>query len=134
MRISFYLLISVLALMTSNEAHAGLNWNVTERNLAGDPTHSEIETTFPFINEGKEPVTIKTMTSSCGCTLAELKKKTYAPGEGGKIDVVVHYTGDVPVIETSVTVVTDEPTAGPQELTVKVSVPVPVRKERIEIR
>lgn len=42
---------------------------------------------YPFINSGKEAVTVLDIRSGCGCTVPELKQATYAPGEGGVIDV-----------------------------------------------
>lgn len=46
-------------------------------------SHSE----FAFTNTSSHQVTISGITTSCGCTTAELEKKTYLPGESGKIEV-----------------------------------------------
>jgi len=42
--------------------------------------------TFAFENTGDEPVEIREIKTSCGCTTAELEKKVYAPGESGVIE------------------------------------------------
>ena len=37
------------------------------------------------MNEGQTAVTNESLKPSCGCTTAELEKKTYAPGEKGEV-------------------------------------------------
>ena len=46
------------------------------------------EAVFEFINIGDHPVTITKVSSSCGCTVPQLKKKLYQPGERGEIRAV----------------------------------------------
>jgi hypothetical protein len=41
--------------------------------------------TFPFTKTGDYPVTLSSTKSSCGCVVVGVEKKTYEPGEGGKI-------------------------------------------------
>jgi len=45
-------------------------------------------TTFEFTNTGKSPLEISDVRSSCGCTVPELPKTIYAPGETGTLTVV----------------------------------------------
>ncbi|WP_421920541.1 DUF1573 domain-containing protein [Marinifilum sp.] len=40
---------------------------------------------FEFVNEGKQPIIIKQVRSSCGCTAPTWSKKPIAPGENGFI-------------------------------------------------
>ena len=42
---------------------------------------------FPFHNDGDAPVVIDQMTASCGCTVPELAKNDFAPGEKGVLRV-----------------------------------------------
>lgn len=42
---------------------------------------------FQFSNQGQGVLKIKKIQSTCGCTVPELKKKTYQPGEAGTINV-----------------------------------------------
>jgi len=42
---------------------------------------------FSFSNQGQGVLEITKVQSTCGCTVPELKKKTYPPGENGTIDV-----------------------------------------------
>lgn len=48
---------------------------------------AKVETSFEFVNEGTEPLIIKDVATSCGCTTAKLEKDTIAPGEKGAIPV-----------------------------------------------
>ncbi|QYY36716.1 DUF1573 domain-containing protein [Ruficoccus sp. ZRK36] len=43
---------------------------------------------YAFKNTGNEPVTILDIHSNCGCTVPELEKKTYEPGESGEIKAI----------------------------------------------
>ncbi len=42
---------------------------------------------FHFSNQGQGVLEIEKIQSTCGCTVPELKKKTYLPGESGTINV-----------------------------------------------
>lgn len=120
--------------LSSCSLHAGIVWETTKQMLTADRTRSEIEVVFPFTNKGEKSVSITDISTSCGCTAAELTRRTYAPGESGKINVTVRYTGDVPWVDSEVQVATDEPATRPRTLSIKVSVPTPSRKERIEVK
>lgn len=43
--------------------------------------------TFKFTNISDQTVTIRSVTATCGCTVPQLTKKIYAPGETGEIEV-----------------------------------------------
>jgi hypothetical protein len=49
--------------------------------------NSEQKCQFHFSNQGKGVLEIKKIQSTCGCTVPQLKKKTYLPGESGAISV-----------------------------------------------
>jgi hypothetical protein len=44
-----------------------------------------LEVTFKFKNTGTKPLIISNVTAGCGCTIPEVPKKPYAPGETGVI-------------------------------------------------
>ncbi len=46
--------------------------------------------TFKFKNVGDEPLEIKKVKPSCGCTAALISKKILEPGESGEIEVTFH--------------------------------------------
>ena len=49
------------------------------------PADGHVEARFSFKNSGPEPVEIRKVRSSCGCTSARLEKKLFAPGEGSEL-------------------------------------------------
>lgn len=78
---------------------------------------------FRFTNSGKTPVTIKDIHTSCGCTTADLAKRTYAPGESGEI-TAVYTVGDAKGRQSKIiTVNTDDDSAPPVELTFQITIP-----------
>lgn len=48
---------------------------------------------FPFRNTGTTPLTIDRVEVSCGCTTADLEKRTYAPGEKGELAIIFDLNG-----------------------------------------
>src|SRR4051794_15182142 len=49
----------------------------------------EVKHRFLFRNEGNQPLQIFEVKTTCGCTVAELSKKVFGPGEVGNLDVVL---------------------------------------------
>lgn len=50
--------------------------------------HEKVSHEFAFTNAGSETLTITDVRSTCGCTVPELTKKNYEPGESGIITVI----------------------------------------------
>lgn len=78
------LMLAVAGLFAST-ALAGLEFGATTVDAVAKPGEDVIVAEFPFKNTGEAPVVIDQVISSCGCTVPELVKKDYAPGEAGKI-------------------------------------------------
>lgn len=51
------------------------------------PSNTKVEHVFTFRNDGKDKLTIKNVTTSCGCTASDIDKKELAPGEETGIKV-----------------------------------------------
>jgi len=67
---------------------ARLRFERTEHDF-GEIFDNERQTTeFRFTNGGPQPLIIGEVKSTCGCTVPELEKKVYEPGESGVIKVV----------------------------------------------
>lgn len=49
--------------------------------------HEMVETTFTFVNKGEGELLISNIKADCGCTVPELPKKRFAPGESGEVHV-----------------------------------------------
>lgn len=65
---------------------------------------------FKFKNTGKGTLTITNTQGSCGCTVPQLDKKSYEPGESGEIKVVFHPQGKSGPQHTTVTVTSNDAT------------------------
>lgn len=70
---------------------------------------SPVEHRFTFRNDGVAPLIIERATGSCGCTVPELEKKIYAPGESGTILVTYDPKGRHGKQNQTVTVVSNDP-------------------------
>jgi len=64
---------------------------------------------FEFTNTGTEVLEIKNITSTCGCTVTQLEKKSYNPGEKGFIPVKFYSRGYQGRVVKSITVSTNAP-------------------------
>ncbi|MHC4271156.1 MAG: DUF1573 domain-containing protein [Planctomycetota bacterium] len=51
---------------------------------------SQTKCEFKFTNTGDDVLKIKKISKTCGCTAHKLKKKEYAPGESGTLEVTYH--------------------------------------------
>ncbi len=71
-------------------AAAELTWANKVAELKADARTSTLEAKFHFTNTGRQPVDVRQIESSCGCTTAELTQRHYEPGESG--DIVARYT------------------------------------------
>lgn len=56
----------------------------------GEKPQQHIELTYTVRNEGKSPLRIEEVTTTCGCTKASVDQETVAPGES----TVLHVTMD----------------------------------------
>lgn len=48
----------------------------------------DIHASYVFTNSSDHAITISEIKTTCGCTTAELEKRTYQPGEAGTINVI----------------------------------------------
>ncbi len=61
-----------------------------------------------FSNAGEKTLKIKKVQTSCGCTLAELKKKIYNPGETGELNVQFNTRGYSGVVRKNIIIYLEE--------------------------
>jgi hypothetical protein len=78
---------------------------------------------FSFTNTGDSTVTVTQVRSSCGCTVPELEKLTYAPGESGEIKAVFSFGSRQGDQRKTVTVETDHPSQARVLLALRTSIP-----------
>ena len=100
-----------------------LIWSNPQIELTTKPGDKEAVGLFRFENSGKSPVTITSVQPSCGCTTAELEKRTYASGEKGEIKAVFTLGDRVGAQEKIIYVATDDASARPVALVLHVMIP-----------
>lgn len=111
-------------LQLAGEARATvLRWETTEVSIDAAPLAESVEASFAFTNTTAEPVTIADVHSSCGCTVPELAKRTYAPGESGSIRVVFTLGDRIGTQEKPIQVTTASPSASTTVLMLRVQIP-----------
>lgn len=101
-----------------------LVWDSTVKEITPEPTNSIIAGTVKFsfyaTNVSDQEVVIDRMVASCGCTTIQMPSQPWhiAPGEHGKVDVILTYAGKFGVFYKAISIIS--PTA-PGELGVKVN-------------
>ena len=100
-----------------------LQWTGTEAGLRPQADGTMPVASYPFRNDTAAPVTITQAVATCDCTLIDLAKKTYAPGESGVLVVRFDPTGRSGTVSRTISVVTDEPGAQPQLLKLTAELP-----------
>lgn len=91
---------------------------------------------FKFKNTGGGTLKIDRVQSTCGCTVPELKKKEYAPGEEGVVSVSFHAPDTKTKTTKHLYIISNDTQTPRAELTIKaeVVVKVDVSPENAELR
>ncbi len=112
----FFAIISV--------SHAyGLTFEQEHIFIQAQPGDDKAEAVYHFTNENDHPITVLLVKSSCGCTVPELDKKIYAPGEKGEIKAIFNFEARSGKQRNTVTIVTDE--NGETSTVLKLEVDIP---------
>jgi hypothetical protein len=119
-------LVNVTA--TGDGSHSGklpvITFPETEHDLGKMTQGEKVKWSFEFTNTGTSALIISTVTTSCGCTVADYPKDPIQPGKGGKIDVVFNSEGKSGKVEKAITVVSNcEPNAKTLKIMGEVIVP-----------
>lgn len=99
----------------------------------GQVKEGEIVThVFTFKNIGDEPLVIKKVRTTCGCTAALLSQKTLNPGEKGKLEVKFNTRGYEGRLSRYIYLETNDARRPKVQITVKATIQVPPRP-RIDV-
>ena len=101
----------------------GLVFEKTFQSFSPDPSVAEVESVYKFTNQSDYPITIESIKTSCGCTTAELEKKTYNPGETGEIKAYFNLGGRQGLQQKKIRVTTDYFENPESILTLEVRIP-----------
>jgi hypothetical protein len=90
---------------------------------------------YKFSNVGKGVLKISQVQSTCGCSVPEISKKEYNPGESGVVDVSFHAPTYPGLVTKHLYIVSNDPVNPRAELVIKgtVVVSVTVDPNRIEL-
>ena len=69
------------------QGQANIKFDKTTHNFGDSDPGGKQTCSFTFTNTGDSVLKIDKVKAPCGCTVPTLKKKEYAPGESGQIDV-----------------------------------------------
>ncbi len=84
--------------------------------------HEKAEHKFRFTNVGSETLVVTDVRSTCGCTVPELLKKQYEPGESGEITVIFNPENRVNSQRKTINVTTDSRSTPRAALTITANV------------
>jgi hypothetical protein len=112
-----------LSILLCATASAALKWEQTQIELRPALGDKEAVGHFKYQNAGDQPVRIKSVRTSCGCTAAQTQKDEIAPGESGEITATFKIGGRTGTQIKSVTVETDDPAQATTTLLLKAVIP-----------
>lgn len=98
---------------------AKITFTANEQNFGVISDEKNVQGEFTFKNTGTTTLTIYSTSGSCGCTVPQLSKKDYAPGEEGSIKVEYHPQNRRGPQHTTVTVNTNDASQPSVRLDVK---------------
>lgn len=102
---------------------AQLTWEKTQIDLHPKVGQDEVVAHFKYENKTDKVINIKNVRSSCGCTVASLKKNDVAPGESGEVTATFKIGNRTGVQQKAVTVETDAEKDAVTNLTLKAVIP-----------
>jgi hypothetical protein len=123
--VSSYRWVGAMVLLLALSPNAGwgsLTWESQRIELTAKAGENQVAVGFRFKNSGQAPVTIVSIQPSCGCTTAELAKRTFTPGETDEIKAVYTFGDIVGHQEKTIQVVTDDAPSQPVVLVLRVNV------------
>jgi cytochrome c553 len=108
----------------SASAQGGLAWDATVQEYHAQAGEAEKRFTFALTNASARDITLTAVTPSCGCTLVKLPSLPWklAPGEKGRMDASMDWSGRYGLFSKTIQVETSE---GPAVLTLKIHIPAP---------
>lgn len=70
-----------------------ITWAETNKTITGIDEGQRVEVVFKFTNTGKNPLVIKNVSASCGCTVPEKPEEPVLPGKEGYIKGIFNSSG-----------------------------------------
>lgn len=119
--------LTALFVGTLSTAQAQLTWEQMQIELHPKLGDAEAVAQFKYENKTNKTIQIKNVKSSCGCTVASLKKNDVAPGEKGEVTATFKIGGRTGVQQKTITVETDDASQPMTSLLLKAVIPEAVQ-------
>ncbi|HVF73358.1 MAG TPA: DUF1573 domain-containing protein [Chthoniobacterales bacterium] len=116
------LLLGVLSVAMAVTTQAALIFEKTEVDLKPELGAANAIAVFKYENKGSNPIHIKAVRPSCGCTTAALAKNDVAPGEKGEITATFNIGDRTGTQTKTITVETDDAQQPQTVLTLKATI------------
>src|SRR5215213_7730079 len=126
MKVKMTVLFGAAMFLAWTTAHAQLTWEQQEIQLNPKAGDKEAVANFKYQNKTSKPIKITSVKSSCGCTVASLKKDVVEPGEKGEVTATFNIGGRTGMQQKNVTVETDDPAQPTLNLVLKANIAQPV--------
>src|SRR3569833_614423 len=122
-RFRLHFLCVLVSAVASIASASSLTWDNSVCEIQVPPLAEKVDAVFRFTNTGKTRVSIVSAAASCGCTVPQITKTVYAPGEKGELHALFTPDDRVGLRQEEVMVLTDEPGQAPQVLVLRMTVP-----------
>jgi len=76
-----------VSLVIASPSHAAIEWERTSARKEASLDQQAVTADFAFTNRGDQTLKITDLHTSCGCTAGQLAKRTYKPGETGRVRI-----------------------------------------------
>ncbi len=112
-----------------NEPAPAIKIEASEHDFGKIGPDSRNSCKFQFSNAGKATLKIAHIDSTCGCTVPELAKREYAPGESGTVDVSFHAPSVAGPTSKQLYILSNDPVVPRAELVIKAVVELKIKFE-----
>jgi len=110
-----------------SSGYGQITWENRQIDVRPEIQDTNAVVVFKFSNVGRQPLTIGSVKAACSCTAISEKKKIYAPGESGEIEIRYQIGNRVGLQQANVVVESDDPAQPVSQLTLRVFIPELVR-------
>lgn len=115
--------VAVAAISAPQTADAKLLFSQTTVELKAHEGEEKLVATYPYKNDGADPVKILSVETSCGCLVASSSQVQVRPGESAVVSSLYTIGVNERQIKQTITIVTDERTNNVYVLTFKADLP-----------
>ena len=102
--------IAIAIVLASSGAAPAIRFDSTTHDFGAIPSNLKQDFSWAYHNDGRAPLTIISMTPSCGCTASVADPKSVPPGGSGALKITYDPAGQSGDVRKTLTVITNDPT------------------------